>query len=100
MDEEYKMGDAVLCRTRQEKDLGVTGNQIQGLIRRTITHKDKQLIVSLYKAIVRPHWEYCIQVWRLYRKDIDQLERIQRRATKMKGKTLYDKRRYMIKDVI
>ena len=59
MDEEYKMGDAVLSRTTQEKDLGVTlsadmnvseqcgiavskGNQIIGLIRRTITYKEKQ----------------------------------------------------------
>ena len=31
------------------------GNQILGLIKRTITYKEKQLIVSLYKAIVRPH---------------------------------------------
>ena len=101
MDEEYKMGDAVLGRTTQEKDLGVTfsadmkvseqcgiaaskGNQILGLIRRTIMYKEKQLIVPLYKAIVRPHLEYCIQAWRPYRKkDIDKLERIQRRATKI-----------------
>ena len=70
MDEEYK-----------EKDLGVTfsadmkvsgqrgiaaskGNQMLGPIRRTITYKEKQLIVPLYKAIVRPHLEYCIQTWR------------------------------------
>ena len=60
------------------------GNQIIVLIRRTITYKEKQLIVPLYKAIVRPHLEYCIQAWRPYRKeDIDQLERIQRRTTKM-----------------
>ena len=96
MDEEYKMGDAVLGRTTQEKDLGVTfsadmkvseqcgiaasiANQILGLIRRTITYnyKEQQLIVPLYKAIVRPHLEYCIQVWRPYHKDIDKLERIQ-----------------------
>ena len=96
MDEEYKMGDAVLDRTTQEKDLGVTisadmkaaasskGNQILGLIRRTIMYKEKQLIVPLYKAIVRPPLEYCIQAWRPYRKqDIDKLGRIQRRATKM-----------------
>ena len=97
----YKMGDIVLCTTVKEKDLGVTisadmkvseqcgiaaskGNQILGLIRRNITYKGKKLIIPLYKAIVRPHLEYCIQAWRPYRKkDIDTLERIQRRATKM-----------------
>ena len=58
MDEEYKMGDTVLGRTTKEKDLGVTfsadmkvseqcgiaaskGNQIIGLIRRTIMYKEK-----------------------------------------------------------
>ena len=92
---EYKMGDAVLGRTTQENDLLVTfsadmkvseqcgiaaskRNQIVGLIRRTIMCKEKHLIVPLYKAIVRPHLEYCIQAWRPYRKkDIDMLERIQ-----------------------
>ena len=95
MDEEYIMGDVVLGRTTQEKDLGVTfsanmkaseqcgiaeskGSQILRLIRRIITYKEKQLIVPLYKAIGRPHFEYCIQAWRPYRKkDIDKLERIQ-----------------------
>ena len=97
----YKMGDTVLGTTVKEKDLGVTisadvkvseqcgiaaskGNQILGLIRRNITYKGKKLIIPLYKAIVRPHLEYCIQAWRPYRKkDIDTLERIQRRATKI-----------------
>ena len=89
MEEEYKMGDAVLGRTTQEKILGVTfsadmkvseqcgiaaskGNQILGLIRWTIMYNEKQLIVPLYRAIVRPHLEYFIQAWRPYRKkDID-----------------------------
>ena len=60
------------------------GNQILGLIRRNIVYKEKELIIPLYKTIVRPHLEYCIQAWRPYRKkDIDILERVQRRATKM-----------------
>ena len=58
--------------------------QVLGMIRRNITHKVKSLIVPLYKAIVRPHLEYCIQAWSPYlRKDIDMLEKIQRRATKL-----------------
>ena len=61
MDEEYKMGGAVLGRTTQEKDMTVSeqrgiaaskGNQSLGLIRRNLTYKEKQLIVPLYKAIV------------------------------------------------
>ena len=60
------------------------GNHILGLIRKNITYKEKKLIIPVYKKIVRPHLEYCIQAWRPYRnKDIDTLERIQRRATKM-----------------
>ena len=99
--EEYKMGDAVLGRTAKEKALGVTfsadmncseqcgnaaskGNHILGLIRRTITYKDKQLIVLLYESIVRTRLEYCVHAFRPYRKkDIDKLERIQRRAIKL-----------------
>ena len=59
-----------------------TGNQILRLILRNITYKIKTLIISGYKAIVRPQLEYCIQAKRPYRKkDINTLE--QRRATKM-----------------
>ena len=59
-------------------------NQILGLIRRNIVYKEKELIIPLYKTKVRPHLEYCIQAWRPYRKkDIDMLERVQRRARKM-----------------
>ena len=91
LDVNYKMGDTVLGTTVQEKKVseqcGIAvskGNQILGLIRRNITYQENNLIIPLYKAIVRPHLEYCIQAWRPYRKkDIDTLERIWRRATKI-----------------
>ena len=38
----------------------------------------------MYKAVARYHSEYYVHPWRPYRKkDIDTLERIQRKATKM-----------------
>ena len=52
------------------------GNWILGMIRRNITYTEKCLIVPLYKTIVRPHLEYCIQAWRPYhRNDIYMLEK-------------------------
>ena len=73
----YEMGGTILSKTVKEKDLGVTmnckmkvseqcriaaskGNQVLGIIRRNVTYKENSLIVPLYKAIVRPHLEYCI----------------------------------------
>ena len=32
----------------------------------TYMYKEKSLIVPLYKAIVRPHLEYCIKAWSPY----------------------------------
>ena len=44
----------------------------------------KKVILTLFNALVRPHLEYCIQFWSLdYNKNIDKLERIQRKAVKM-----------------
>ena len=89
----YEMGGTILSKTGKKQDLGVTitanmkvseqcriaaskGNQVLGMIRRNITYKGKSLIVPLYKAIGRPHLEYCIQAWSPYlRKYIDMLEK-------------------------
>ena len=96
-----EMGGTILSKTVKEKVLEVTmnanmklsklcriaackGNQVLGMIRRNITYKEKSLIIPLYKAIVRPHLEYCIQAWNPHlRKDVKTLEKIKRRATKL-----------------
>jgi hypothetical protein len=98
---EYKMGNNILKISKQERDLGVIidssgksteqckmavkkANAVLGMIKRNIVFKSKDVIVRLYKALVRPKLEYCIQAWSPYfKKDIDSLERVQKRATKM-----------------
>ena len=36
------------------------GIHIVGLIKKNTTYLEKELIIPLYKTIVRPHLEYCI----------------------------------------
>jgi ribonuclease P/MRP protein subunit RPP40 len=42
------------------------------------------VVLKVYKSLVWPHLKYCVQVWRPYlRKDIELIEGVQRRATKL-----------------
>jgi len=59
-------------------------NQILGLIKRSFVYRGTEIIKRLFIALVRPHPEYANSVWHpRFKKDVEQLEKVQRRATKL-----------------
>ncbi|GAB0205654.1 hypothetical protein GRJ2_003031000 [Grus japonensis] len=60
-------------------------NHVLGCIKTSMTSRLREVILPLYSTLVRPDpWEYCVQLWgSQYRRDMELLERVQRRATKL-----------------
>ena len=60
------------------------GNQVLGLIKRTIISRKTKVILNFNKTLIHPHLEYCIQAWRPHlAKDIEKLDNVQKRATRI-----------------
>ncbi|CAM5130106.1 unnamed protein product [Eretmochelys imbricata] len=90
----YKLGTHHLEVT-EEKDLGILVDHritmsrqcdmvVKKLMWNASCEDDKEVLVPLYKALVRPHLEYCVPFWSpMFKKDAFKLEQVQRRATRM-----------------
>ena len=98
---QYSLLGRKIESTDQEKDLGVLvssdlkfskqcievekkAQKLLGYIKRQFSNKNKKIVLALYNSLVRPHLEYAVQFWApSLRKDIDRLEAVQARATKL-----------------
>ena len=80
MQSNYNISNQQLPTTDQQQDLGIiitkdlkwqkqteksckTANRVLGFIARKFRYKNKEVILPLYKSIVRPHLKHAVQFW-------------------------------------
>ena len=102
---EYFLNDIALKKIDREKDLGVLtsssllwteqieacvskANQMICWIARNVISREKTLMLRVYKSIIRPHLEYCVQLWNPATEHgnwalILKIEGVQRRYTRL-----------------
>ena len=98
---DYYLNGVKLGKGEVQRDLGVLvhqsmkvsmqvqqavkkANGMLAFITRGIEYRSKEVLLQLYRALVRPHLEYCVQFWSPnLRKDILAIEGVQRRFTRL-----------------
>ena len=96
----YRLGREWLESSSEERNLGVSvderlnmcrqcvpaaqkASRILGCIKRRVTSREREVILPLYSVLVKLHLKYCIQIWGTQHKNMELVEQVQRRATKM-----------------
>ena len=97
----FKIGDHTLIVKNRCRDLGILiaddlkfhqqvdsackkANFEIGRIRRSFVSRSPSFLANMFKLYVRPHLEYCIEVWNPgYKGDIIKMEKVQNRMTRL-----------------
>ena len=98
---DYYLNGGRLGKGEMQRDLGVmvhqslkVGMQVQQAVKKAngmlafiakgFEYRSREVLLQLYRVLVRPHLEYCVQFWSPnLRKDIIAIEGVQRRFTRL-----------------